>query len=145
MTQESATDTAPTPAVRPDPGIDRDSSFFWEAAKEGRLVTRACNACGYYTHPPVPMCPECHGLKWTEKELSGRGVVTNWMKSHYPPLPFFEYPLLIVTVKLEEGIEFASNLFDVPGDLDDYAGIAVEVAFAPTKGGWAVPVFRPAS
>lgn len=131
------------PARRPDPGIDRDSSFFWEAAKRGELVSRRCDGCGHMTHPPVPMCPKCHGLAWTETKLSGRGVVTNWMKSHYPPLPFFDYPLLIVTVRLDEGLEFATNLVGAPDGLDDYAGLAVEVLFEPTSGGWAVPVFKP--
>jgi uncharacterized OB-fold protein len=89
------------------------------------------------------MCPECHGLTWTEKPLSGKGVVTAWMKSHYPPTPMFDYPLLIVTVKLEEGLELASNLVDV-GDAKVEPSLPVEVTFAPTRGGWAVPVFRPA-
>lgn len=128
---------------RPDPVVERDTSFFWEAAKRGELVTRACTGCGFFAHPPVPMCPQCNGLTWQEKKLSGRGVVTDWMRSHYPPAPMFDYPLLIATVTLDEGLEMATNLIDVDPEQTDYAGMTVQVCFAPTKGGWAVPVFSP--
>jgi uncharacterized OB-fold protein len=137
-----AESSSPAPR-RPDPVVERDNAFFWEAAKRGELVSRTCDGCGFMTHPPVPMCPKCHGVAWSEKKLSGKGVVTNWMRSHYPPVPLFDYPLLIVTVKLDEGLELASNLIDADDIEGDYAGVPVEVTFAPTRSGWAVPVFRP--
>jgi uncharacterized OB-fold protein len=127
---------------RLDPILTRDSAFYWEAAKNGDLVCRICTNCSHAEHPPVPMCPKCHGVAWREKKLSGKGKVKSWMKVHYPPTPFFEYPIPVVVVELDEGLEIVSNL--VGGDkIED--GMRVEVAFAPTKGGWAVPVFRQAS
>ena len=48
---------------------------------------------------------------------------------------------MVVLVELEEGIRLVSNLEGV--DTADLAiGLPVEVAFAPTRGGHAVPVFR---
>jgi uncharacterized OB-fold protein len=143
MAEQAASDNPPVPR-RPDPVIERDTAFYWEAAKRGELVSRTCDACGNMVHPPVPMCPQCHGLAWSEKKLSGNGVVTGWMKSHYPPTPMFDYPVLIITVKLDEGLEFVSNLVDA-ADIEVQPGLPVEVTFAPTRGGWAVPVFRPAA
>ena len=50
--------------------------------------------------------------------------------------------MLAVLVDLDEGIRIVSNLTDIdPGDVR--IGMRVEVTFAPTAGGMAVPVFRP--
>ena len=125
-----------------DPVVDRDNAFFWEAARHDALVTRLCDACGHSEFPPVPMCPNCHGLSWTEKPLSGRGTVSGWLKVHHPALPIFTYPLRIVTVKLEDGPELVSNLIDAD-DIEDADDLPVEVVFAPTRGGWKLPLFRP--
>lgn len=145
MPEQATVGTSETKVRRPDPAVERDNAYFWEGAKRGELVSRSCDGCGNMVHPPVPMCPTCHGLTWTERKLSGRGVVTGWMKSHYPPTPLFDYPVLIVTVKLDEGIEFATNLVEADHVApSDYIGLPVEVTFAPTRGGWQVPVFRPA-
>ncbi len=46
-------------------------------------------------------------------------------------------------IELEEGIRLVSNLVDVSSDAVR-GGLAVEVRFAPTRGGKAVPVFAPA-
>lgn len=125
-----------------DPIVDQDNAFFWEAAKRGELVSRTCDGCGEMVHPPVPMCPSCHGLSWTEKKLSGNGTVATWMKVHHPPTPLFEYPLLIVTVKLDEGPELVANLLDAES-VTELHDLPVEVVFTPTMGGWAVPLFKP--
>ena len=125
-----------------DPIVEQDNAFFWEAAKRGELVSRSCDGCGNMVHPPVPMCPKCHGLTWSEVKLSGRGTVSGWLKVHYPPNPLFEYPLMLVTVTLEEGPLLVANLVDAD-DVTDVDDLPVEVVFAPTRGGWAVPLFRP--
>lgn len=133
---------------RPDPVVERDNQFFWDAAKGERLVARACSDCGELTHPPLPMCPKCHSLSWTEKTLSGEGTITGWMRPHHPPTPFFDYPVLVITVRLAEGIALISNLVDAQGrQLQEGAviGQPVKVAFAPTPGGWKVPVFMAAT
>lgn len=135
------TDTPPA-STKIDPMVERDNAFYWEAAKRGELVARACDACGHIEHPPVPMCPKCHGLTWSETRLSGRGVVKGWIKVHYPPTPFFDYPVPVVVVELEEGLQIVSNLVDADG-ADPQTGMPVEVAFRPTRSGWAAPVFRP--
>ena len=40
---------------------DRDSGPFFAAAREGKLVFRACSVCQRGIHPPVPFCTHCGG------------------------------------------------------------------------------------
>ena len=88
------------------------------------------------------MCPHCRSTERAPVRLSGRGQVYSWIiPRHPPPLGFAEAPV-VVLIELEEGIRLVSNIEGVPAG-EMRAGLAVEVAFAPTRGGHAVPVFRP--
>ncbi len=35
------------------------TKFFWDAAKEHKLLIQRCDACGYYVHWPSVLCPRC--------------------------------------------------------------------------------------
>ena len=127
---------------RPDPVVTRDTEFFWEGARRGELLAQACSACGKLRHPPRPMCPHCHAVGRTLVRLSGRGEVYSWIVPRHPaPFGFAESPI-VALVELEEGIRIVSNVVGAaPGQVRQ--GLPVEVAFEPTRGGKAVPVFRP--
>jgi len=129
-------------ATRPDPVETPDTAFFWAGAARGELVGLACADCGDLSHPPRPMCPRCHSTRRVERRLSGRGRVLTWIFPRHPaPIGFGEAPI-VALIDLDEGIRLVSNLVDVEaGAL--LAGMPVEVTFAPTAGGKAVPVFRP--
>ncbi len=89
------------------------------------------------------MCPACHSTKRETVKLSGRGKVASWVIPRHPaPVGFAESPI-VALIELEEGIRLVSNLIDVSPDAVS-GGLAVEVRFAPTRGGKAVPVFTPA-
>ena len=129
-------------ATRPDPIVSRDSAFFWEGAQRGELLAQACATCGALRHPPRPMCPRCHGVERREVRLSGRGVVYSWIVPRHPAPYGFAEPPVVALVELEEGIRLVSNVVGAaPGEVRQ--GLPVEVEFAPTRGGKAVPVFRP--
>src|SRR5262249_24650494 len=129
-------------ATRPDPIESRDSAFFWEGAARGELLAQACTTCGALRHPPRPMCPRCHGVERKEVRLSGRGVVYSWIVPRHPAPVGFTEPPVVALVELEEGIRIVSNVVGAaPGEVRQ--GLAVEVAFEPTRGGKAVPVFHP--
>ena len=86
------------------------------------------------------MCPSCQSLK--RGTVRGRGTVYSWVIPRHPPPVGFAEPPLVALIELEEGIRLVSNVVDVsPAAVR--AGLAVEVCFAPTRGGRAVPVFRP--
>jgi hypothetical protein len=88
------------------------------------------------------MCPACHSLRRENVKLSGRGTVASWVIPRHPaPLGFAEAPI-VALIELEEGIRLVSNIIEAQPDAVRN-GLAVEVTFAPTRGGRAVPVFRP--
>ncbi len=128
--------------TRPDPVYTPDAVFFWEGADRGELLCERCTGCSRLRHPPRPMCPHCHSTEREAVRLSGRGRVYSWIIPRHPaPIGFAEAPV-VVLVELEEGIRLVSNLEGV-AFADVRAGLSVEVAFVPTRGGHAVPVFRP--
>jgi uncharacterized OB-fold protein len=88
------------------------------------------------------MCPVCHSLAVDVVELSGLGVVYSYALLHHPRHPAFEFPVPIVLVDLDEGVRILSNLTGVAAD-EISIGMPVEVHFAPTADGMAVPQFRP--
>jgi uncharacterized protein len=135
--------TEPTFGVtRPDPVYTPDAAFFWEGATRGELLGQRCGDCQRLAHPPRPMCPFCHSLKREVVRLSGRGRVLSWTIPRHPaPLGFSEAPIVAV-IELAEGTRLVSNVVEMtPESMRN--GLEVEVLFAPTRGGRAVPVFRP--
>jgi uncharacterized OB-fold protein len=142
MTAAEVSSAAVSPPRRPAPLLTDDNAFFWEAADEGRLVVQRCNGCGRLRHPPRPMCPDCLSLEFEVVPLSGRGSLYSYAILHHPRHPAFDYPLIAALVDLEEGIRLVSNLTGVEA-ADIEIGIELEVGFAATENGGAVPVFRP--
>ncbi|HEY3699948.1 MAG TPA: Zn-ribbon domain-containing OB-fold protein [Spongiibacteraceae bacterium] len=128
--------------IRPDPMLTPDTAFFWEAAERGELMAQQCSKCGKYEHPPRPMCPQCNSLDKRYVKLSGKGTVYSWCIPRYPLIPIFDNPLVTALIQLDEGIRLMSNV--VGCEVDEVTnGMKVEVCFAPTAGGKAVPLFRP--
>lgn len=127
---------------RPAPIVTDDNRFFWDEAREGRLVGQRCQGCGRLRHPPRPMCPHCHSLDFEIVTLSGDGVVYSYSILHHPQNPAFEYPIIAALIDLEEGVRVLSNLIDI--DQADIAiGLPVTVDFRRTRHDAAVPVFKP--
>jgi uncharacterized protein len=124
----------------PNPG--RDDQFFWEGVAAGELRLQRCGDCGKLRHPPRPMCPFCHSLKFDVARASGRGVVHSYVIPRHPPLPSGEEPPIVVLVELEEGVRLVSNLCGVTPDAVRN-GMPVEVFFADFDGGIRLHQFRP--
>ncbi len=133
---------APGAPTRPDPVFTPDAVFFWEGAARGELLGQRCAECQRLVFPPRPMCPGCHSLKREVVKLSGRGQVYSFVIPRHPaPVGFAEAPI-VALIELEEGIRLVSNVVEARIE-EVHAGLAVEVTFAPTRGGKSVPVFRP--
>ncbi len=128
--------------TRPAPILTDDNRFYWDAAREGRLVTQRCQRCGRLRHPPRPMCPECHSLEFEIIDLVGEGVVYSYAILHHPQNPAFEYPVIAALIDLVEGVRVLSNLVDIEPE-DIAIGMPVTVAFRPTRYNGAVAVFKP--
>jgi uncharacterized OB-fold protein len=134
---------APPKPPRPRPAITQDNAFFFEGAREGKLLIQHCTNCGTLRHPPLPACGTCRSFEWDTVEASGKGELYSWVVVHYPKVPAFDYPLPIGLVALEEGTRLVANLVDVdPAALK--VGMPLEVAFEKFDDELTLPVFRPA-
>lgn len=127
--------------LRPRPAITHDTRFWFEGAKDGKLLIQRCATCAELRHPPRPMCPYCRSLEWDAIESSGRGTVYSFVVTHHPQVPAFDYPLPIVLVELEEGTRLVSNLVDVDPERIEI-GTAVEVTFVRFDDDLTLPQFR---
>jgi uncharacterized OB-fold protein len=127
---------------RPAPGISDDTRFFWDGAREGKLLIQRCKGCGTLRHPPGPVCPSCHSFEWDTVQSSSRGTVYSFVVMHYPEVLPFDYPNPIALVELEEGTRLVAQLVGVqPGDIE--IGQAVQVEFNRFDGDLVLPQFRP--
>jgi uncharacterized OB-fold protein len=128
--------------TRPAPTLTADNEFFWEGARRGELLIQGCEDCGTLCHPPAPLCPSCHSAARDTRAVSGRGRIASYAIIHHPPNPWFELPIAVVSVELDEGPRVISNICDVPLE-EIRLGMEVEVFFEPTENDLAVPLFRP--
>ena len=126
---------------RPRPAITRDTAFWFEAAREGRLLIQRCASCATLRHPPGPMCASCHSLEWDTVEASGRGAVYSYVVNHHPKVPAFDYPLVVAVIELEEGTRLVSNVIGCePSEV--HVGMAVEVEMVAFDDDLTLPQFR---
>lgn len=140
----TASGGAPAPAPRrPRPAVTADTAYFFEGAREHRLLVQRCDACGRLRHPPSPVCPECRSYEWEAVPVSGRGELYSYTVNHHPQVPPFEYPLLVGLVELEEGLRVVADLIGVePADVR--IGMPLEVEFVECDSDLTLPMFRPA-
>ena len=129
--------------MRPDPVQRIDTAFFWEACERGELVAQKCESCNKLWHPPRPMCPTCHSIEKNVQKLSGKGKLISWVNQARPAAFGFPESPIAALIELEEGIRIVSNIEGLASE-DVTFGMAVEVDFAATASGKAVPIFRPA-
>ena len=126
---------------RPRPAINRDNAFFWEGVAAGELRIQRCTKCSMLRHPPGPACPECGSLEWDTVTSTGRGTIYSYVIPHYPQVPSFEYPYVVVLVELEEGVRFVSNVIDVAPEVVEI-GMPVEAVFTKVDDELTLPLFR---
>jgi len=133
---------APRP-LRPRPALTQDNSFFFEGAKQHKLLIQKCSSCGTLRHPPRPACPNCRSFEWAPLEVSGRGTIFSFVVNHYPQVPAFDYPLVVALVELEEGTRLVANVSGITPETA-HIGMAVEAAFEDFDDELSLPVFHPA-
>lgn len=129
-------------SARPAPPEGRDYEFWFDRAREGRLVVQRCSDCGQIRHPPSPTCPACRSLEWEVLESSGRGAIYSFVIVHHPRAPGFEYPLVVVLVELDEGFRVVAGVAGIAPE-DVKIGDRVEAEFFSASPGVTLPRFRP--
>lgn len=127
---------------RPRPALNRDNQFWFDAAKEHRLVIQRCTGCQALRHPPRPRCDKCGSYEWDAVDASGRGTVYSFVVNHYPQVPSFDYPLAVGLIELEEGTRLVANIVGIdPSEIT--VGMPVEVEFVDHDADLTLPAFHP--
>lgn len=125
------------------PEVTPENEHFWRGGKDGALTFLRCEACGYYLHPPSPVCPACLGRDVRPRAVSGRATVLTYTLNHQPWIPGEAVPYAIAIVEMVEqkGLRLTTNIVGcVPEDV--HVGMAVRVVFEP-HGDIFIPVFEP--
>jgi uncharacterized OB-fold protein len=128
------------------PQPDLETQPFWDAARDGKLLIKHCNACGEYHFYPRPFCPKCWSdhVEWFE--ASGRATLYTWSVVHRNDLPPFgeRVPYVAAVVDLAEGPRMMTNVVDCEFDALEI-GMALDAVFHPTSDEVTIVQFRPAS
>jgi uncharacterized protein len=131
--------------VRPAP--DNLTSFFWDGAREHRLLIQRCDDCGRFQHPPEPVCHHCLSFSLGAGEVSGRGTIYSFEVATQAFHPWFadKIPFVIAVVELAEQphLKLITNIVGVDPDSADIAvGAQVEVTWQQLDDEFTLPVFR---
>jgi uncharacterized OB-fold protein len=129
------------------PELTDRTRFFWEGGSSGNLVLLQCRSCGYYLHPPVPVCPVDQSKNLAPEAVSGRATVASFTVNHHPWLPGFEPPYVVALVGLEEqpDLRLTTNIVNCAPE-DVRIGMAVQVVFRHVEdesGDVWLPLFEP--
>lgn len=127
------------------PRLTPETEPFWTGGAEGELRFWRCQACGYWLHPPSPICPECHRKDLAIEAVSGRAVLHTYTVNHQPWYPGLEPPYVVAIVALpeQEGLRLTTNLVGVEPDAVEI-GMALQVVFEQYDDVW-LPFFEPVS
>ena len=136
----------PRAVPKPAPAPTEITRFFWDAAREHRLVIQRCDDCACYIHWPQILCPSCGSGRLSPSQVSGKGTVYSFCVVYHVFHPGFaeETPYSLAIIELEEqrGLRMVTNIVDCPNDAL-YVGMPVEVTFEDREG-YTLPQFRPA-
>ena len=130
-------------SFRIKPPMGEDNGWWWEQAAEGKLAIQRCASCQTLSHPPRPVCGECHSFEWDHVSASGRGTLCSYTVLYHPQFPGYEYPLIIILVDLEEGTRFTSQLINCAPE-DVTFGMSLEMVMHEDPDGFRIPMFQPA-
>ncbi len=102
----------PVPVVR----RTADSADFFDAARGGRLLIRACSRCGTHRGPQERVCPSCAAVEHRPVLASGRATLVSWAIVHRSPVPTLPAPYVAGLVEVEEGPWLLTRVLTAPGE-----------------------------
>lgn len=133
------------------PQTDPFTRAYWDAAAEGRLLIRRCQAdgCGAAHHYPREFCPYCWSEDVVWEAAGGRATLYTWSIVHLNDLPPFRdrLPYVAAVVDLAEGPRMMTEVIDCPAQ-GLRIGMPLKVGFrrgTADEEEPAIPVFRPAN
>jgi uncharacterized OB-fold protein len=129
------------------PRVTPANEHFWRGGRDDRLLILRCQACGYWIHPPSPVCPACLATELAPEPVSGRAEVHAHTVNEYQWIPGFDPPYVIAIVELpeQEGLRLTTNIVGCP-PAEVGMGMRVRVTFQHyDENGYEVwlPLFTP--
>ena len=136
--------TTPRPDFRILPRVQDDNEFFWTSGADGRLRFLRCGPCGYWIHPPGPICPVCHAREIAPEAVAGTATLHTYTVNRQAWLPGFDPPYVVAIVEFpeQEGLRLTTNLVNCALE-DVRIGMPVVVTFEQWEDVW-LPLFEPA-
>ncbi len=139
-------DSPVTDAVRPYrvlPAVTPENEHFWRGGADGKLQFLRCGDCGYWIHPPQPICPSCLSRNIAVAAASGKATVHTFTVNWQPWYPNLDPPYVVAIVDLPEqdGLRLTTNIVGCEPD-DVFIGQSVRVMFEDYDGVW-LPFFAP--
>jgi len=131
------------------PQLDDRNRHFWTSGAQGVLQILRCQQCGYYLHPPTPICPECRSTDLAAEAVSGEATVVTFSINHQQWMPGPEVPFVAAIVELVEdpSVRLRTNIVGCAPD-DVHIDMAVTVVFEhhpDPDGDIYIPLFTPRS
>lgn len=125
------------------PKVTPETEHFWTGGATGELRFLRCRACGYFVHPPVPVCPKCLKRDLAPEAVSGRGTVFSYTINHQAWNPTVPTPYAIALVAIDEQPELRLTTNIVGCGPDEVrVGMRVRVIFEQ-HGDVFLPLFEP--
>lgn len=116
---------------------------FWQALKEGQLVTTRCTKCGNVTFPPQNDCPKCLASEPEWIDLGNEAVLESFTQIVVTPVSFVDYePYVVAVGRLMEGVKILAWLSDVQPE-QVKVGMRMKLVARTTPDGRPVYEFKP--
>jgi uncharacterized OB-fold protein len=126
---------------RPAPVITDRTAAFWTGGASGQLLITRCQTCGWWLHPPLPVCRRCRGTDIAPEAVSGRATLWSFTVNRYPWAAVLAPPYVIAEVELAEqaGLRLMTSIVECD---EVWIGMPLRVRFESAGDAW-VPVFGP--
>ena len=72
------------------PRLDDRNRGFWTSGADGVLRFLRCDDCGYWNHPPTPLCPRCHSKRQSYTATSGTATLHTFTVNHQAWMPDYQ-------------------------------------------------------
>lgn len=127
----------------PAPVVNADSQPYWDAAREGRLVIRQCQACSQLHFMPRHLCPHCWSDQLAWVDAKGTGSIHSFTVVRRASDPAFasQVPYVVALIELDEGPRLMANILGEDA-LQSAIGDRVRVRFEARGADAKVPQFE---
>ena len=125
------------------PLLSELNRFYWTSGAEGVMRVLRCQDCGYWLHPPTPLCPKCLSLSLAPEQVSGLATIETFTLNMRAWGPGLAVPFVVAVVDLDEqpGLRVTTNIVGVPPE-SVAIGQRVRVVFEQDEDVW-LPMFTP--